>query len=948
MLYSSLAALLLLCAPHSTIATNLAPTVQNVVTSAGFSGGDFVLSGWNTSTNSGSISAGRDTSVFKSGPASLRIESKGESDGNVSFSMPNIAGKTLLVEGWIRSSGPGVKGAQFALLHQDSSYKMIEWKQVAGRYNFKDGEWAQFSMKVQVPASAAHSLAIFLLQGDGKIWLDDLTITDLTVPLKPTGTQSNFIDIVPVTNQIIAVHFKDGKIVYHKQGQKRSDDTVLQDPLDIYNAIQPGTYKISSTTDADYKGTKMPLSVGRKSKGAAFAWYADKWVGNHLENDRPDQILEHWVYLNLPKPLKSGETYNISLGSLAKNAKSTEFTFDERKSRSDSVHVNIIGYVPSAPQKFGYVYQWIGDQGGLDLAKWKGKKFWLVDQATGKDAFEGTVAFRKDKANPETIHMGDSPNGNFVQADVYECDFTDFTKPGKYVLAVEGIGCSFPFKIDVDAYREAFKTTVRGLYHNRSGIALTAPYTTYVRPAPHNPKLTPGFAGKLKYTTSRFIDWKAWDNSMDDKKAIEAGIKGPLDAWGWYQDAGDWDGYYTHLRCAQELLIAYQLAPKNFGAGELNIPESKNGLPDILNEAAWLPRFGYRLRKELVQKGYGTGGVGLRVCGDHFGGDAPNDVGRGSWLDVDRTWTVSGEDPLSTYMYACATAQLAKCLDMAGKKDPEGVDWAKEARESYAWATKNMRAGDETKQDVKLSRASASAALFVLTGDKSYEKVFIADTANITANSNLWFADVYGPSIYALGNGPTPKDPDTLKRIEGAILHTADASLDAANKRALRWGGDMGMPMLIGEQTTPWIQGLAVGWKLTERSDPGKSRLYRGAMYTTCDYFLGTNPLNQTWVTGLGAQHPNYVFHMDSWYTGNPDPVPGIIPYGPWRTEATPGPGPWHHDWANKSAYPGIDLWPGTERWFNNRCSPMSGEFTIWQNTAPAAAIFGILCGLAK
>jgi hypothetical protein len=42
--------------------------------------------------------------------------------------------------------------------------------------------------------------------------------------------------------------------------------------------------------------------------------------------------------------------------------------------------------------------------------------------------------------------------------------------------------------------------------------------------------------------------------------------------------------------------------------------------------------------------------------------------------------------------------------------------------------------------------------------------------------------------------------------------------------------------------------------------------------------------------------------------------------------------------------YPEIDAWPGNERWFDNRCSPMNSEFTIHQNLAPTAALFGFLC----
>jgi hypothetical protein len=152
------------------------------------------------------------------------------------------------------------------------------------------------------------------------------------------------------------------------------------------------------------------------------------------------------------------------------------------------------------------------------------------------------------------------------------------------------------------------------------------------------------------------------------------------------------------------------------------------------------------------------------------------------------------------------------------------------------------------------------------------------------------------------------------------------------------------MPMLGGQQTTPFVLVGAVACTLTHTSEPERSRRYLGALYTTCDYFLGCNSLNQTWVTGLGPRCPTQIFHMDAWYNGKGRFHPGLIPYSPWRKEKDLGMGPWDAAWPHSTLYPGIDAWPGNERWFSNRCSPMASEFTIHQNIGPAAAIFGFLC----
>jgi endoglucanase len=617
-------------------------------------------------------------------------------------------------------------------------------------------------------------------------------------------------------------------------------------------------------------------------------------------------------------------------------------------SLSDSLHVNLLGYRPDAPQKFGYLYAWEGDGGSLDVRPYVGRRYEIVDAETGRATLTGTVAFRFARTNHETQNLNDTPGGNFLGADVAECDFSALQTAGRYYLQIPGIGRSRVFSVQPDVYRVAFHTVMKGILGNRSGIDLAPPAVAYHRPAPHNALLTPGFAGKLKYTRSRYLDRKNADYSPDDKAAVEAGIVGDLSVSGWYQDAGDWDSYETHIQVPENLMLAYQLAPQNWAPGELGLPDKASKLPDILREAEWLPSFCYRLRHELLSKGYGTGGIGLRICGDHFGTDTgPNDVGRGSWQDVDRIWTASGEDPVSTFGYAGAAAQFALCLRQAGVANPAGIDWSREAAESYAWAASHSKPGDETEDDYAAYRTYALCGLAALTGDAKYERPLLAATAGFGEGTRLWWSAIDGPAVYLLST-PSRKNPVLVERFSKAIYGTADAALESASKRALRWAGDWGMPMLVGQQTTPWVAPVALASVLTRTSAPDRSRAYFAAVETTADYFLGTNPLNQTWVSGLGPKFPRDPFSLDGWYEDGQYPRPGIVPYGPWIKSKAKGQGPWDVDWANKSVYPPIDNWPGAERWFDNRCCPLTNEFTIHQNLAPAALAYGFLCGRVR
>ena len=741
-------------------------------------------------------------------------------------------------------------------------------------------------------------------------------------------TTPQFVDACLIAPSIAMIHVNEGYVKHHGLGQKHTDDQVVIAPLNLGLATGASNYRV---------GGQSALRVGRKSKGTDFAWFTDRWVGDHFENDRPDHTKEHWLYVMLPSAVVASGSATLSL---PKGICDKQIVKLDGSMRSEALHVNLLGYVPDAPAKFGYLYHWAGDLGSVDYAPFVGKPFRLLDEQ-GKSVFEGKVAFRKKRSEPETAHVQESkPYGNYLNADVYECDFSTFKTPETFKLKVDGIGTSFPFKIGPNVLREAYVATTRSLYHNRSGIELKKPYTEFARPAPHSPALTPGFKGKLVYTTSRMLDWKTADSTPEDKAAMETGIKGPLDAGGWYQDAGDWDSYPTHLRVATELLMAFQIAPDNFRDGDLNLPESGNGIPDILDEAMWLPRFGYRLRSELLAKKYGTGGLSLRVCGDQFGADGE---GTPSWKDVNRTWIVAGEDPMSTFRYAGAAAHVALVLKSQGLSDPEKVDWKKEAVESYRWALAHTLAKDEAV--VKDHRTYAAAALFALTDDAAYETQLKKDWADIQEWTIYWGDQQYGLGLYALAAAKA--DPALMKRVRGAVLATANAhGLESASKRALRWGGDFNMPMLIGQQTTPLIPEVAVAMKLTEKSDPEKSRSYRSVLFTTADYFLGTNALNMVWMTGVGPRNVTQFFHLDFWCLSKFPP--GFIPYGPWRKEKPYGNGPWDSHWANKTAYPDIDQWPGNEMWFSNRNSPMSSEFTVHQNSGPAAAFYGILAGSAK
>jgi hypothetical protein len=188
---------------------------------------------------------------------------------------------------------------------------------------------------------------------------------------------------------------------------------------------------------------------------------------------------ESVIYLKLSEPLAAGKEYTVSFpGSRLPDQK---FTLDPARLRSEAVHVSQIGFRSDDPAKVAFLSCWLGSGGGVKY----GDKlpFEVIDESTGKPVFQGRAALSK-AASDKTE---DAYNKNYSGVDVDEMDFTALRKPGSYRISVQGIGCLYPFEIGEEAWRRAFTVSAKGLYHQRSGIALGPPFTTYQRPRAFHP-----------------------------------------------------------------------------------------------------------------------------------------------------------------------------------------------------------------------------------------------------------------------------------------------------------------------------------------------------------------------------------------------------------------------------------------------------------------------------
>ena len=199
---------------------------------------------------------------------------------------------------------------------------------------------------------------------------------------------------------------------------------------------------------------------------------------------------------------------------------------------TDDIHVNQIGY-KSGDKK-------------IAIINGKYSSFDVVDTKTGKAVLTKKLS---DEVSDES--SGDS---------VCYADFSELTAIGKYYISVPELGKSYEFKIgDKSLYTEIGDAMLKALYYQRCGIALDSKYAA-------------------EY--SHEICHKSPEKMYDDENK-------EIDVTGGWHDAGDYGKYVVPAAVtAADLLLAYEFYPNSF-TDKINIPESSNKIPDILDEAKY-------------------------------------------------------------------------------------------------------------------------------------------------------------------------------------------------------------------------------------------------------------------------------------------------------------------------------------------------------------------------
>ena len=401
------------------------------------------------------------------------------------------------------------------------------------------------------------------------------------------STATKVLGLKVIDSQYLMVHFRDGEVHYRDNGTGPSaylghsfaegDDTLLVFGERLKaEAQQAALWQISSPDDKSFVSTQ-PLNVWRKSK----PMNTDHTLTSELD---------HWLFLQLPQPMKQGCTYQVNIPQgIGADKDQLSVCFDVWNAQSEAIHVNIIGYSPAEPVHAADLYQWLGDGGQRDYRHWEGRKVYIYNVKTKKKQNVGTVKFWKSAADAAQ----EAGKKALIGTDVWNIDFKG-TTPGRYRLVVEDVGCSMDFDIASDIYFQPFRYSVRGYYYMRLGEPKD--------PVPRQPQFIPETdpKGLTVYKT----DLTPWDKEWRDLhtdvwdephfKPVFASIfwqhrlpGNPVntEVKGGHSDAFDWDRHLAHVSNIYDMLLPYILSGGRLSDDNLSIRESGNGIPDIIDEA---------------------------------------------------------------------------------------------------------------------------------------------------------------------------------------------------------------------------------------------------------------------------------------------------------------------------------------------------------------------------
>lgn len=548
----------------------------------------------------------------------------------------------------------------------------------------------------------------------------------------------------------------------------------------------------------------------------------------------------------------------------------------------DAIRLNQTGFYPKGPKEAAVITE-------------KESRFFLVNTGSRDTVFSGTLS--EPRQSP------------YSKKYIRLADFSTFSKSGTYVLVVPGLGSSYAFKIEPDVHLAAAKGSLKAFYYIRASAEILSPY-----------------GGK----------WKRLEGHPDTVVEIHPSAASPerpagtiiAAPRGWY-DAGDYNKYIVNSGITTgTLLSAYEDFPEFFRKFSLNIPESNNKAPDILDEIIW------NLRWMLAMQDPHDGGVYNKLTTANFEGMVMPDKATAKRYVIQKG-TAAALD------FAAVTAQASRILKKFNNVFPGLSDSCLiAAKKAWAWAQKNpdmsynqrevnnnfdpdINTGGYGDRNFSDEFIWAACELYVTTGDENYYKsiaILPADKLSIPSWNQVKLLGFY--TLLRSKEVLTPAAKKDLPEVEKAVIEFVDGwskqtsvynTVMGQTERDFHWGSNS----LAANQGIALLQ----AYRLT------KNKKYINLALSNLDYLMGKNGTGYSFITGFGSKTPMHPHHRPSEADGIDDPVPGLL---------AGGPNPGQQD---RCQYPSS---VPDESYVDDVCSYASNEIAINWN----APLVYLLCGM--
>jgi endoglucanase len=476
-------------------------------------------------------------------------------------------------------------------------------------------------------------------------------------------------------------------------------------------------------------------------------------------------------------------------------------------------------------------------------------------------------------------------------------DFSTVVIPGSYYVydVANNVG-SYRFEIGNNVYGELLKQATRMYFYQRVNFAKQAPYT--------DPRWADGasFEGPSQDRAAR----SRWDKT---NPATARDVHG-----GWF-DAGDYNKYVTFaMGPLCNLLETYRMHPLYF-TDNYNIPESGNGIADILDEVKW--EIDWLIR---MQDASGTNGLFLKVGTDNFNSASPpsTDNNPRYYLPECTSSTLTGAAAFALASIVYKSLNLPSMTTYGNDLQTRAINAWNRAKITTSNFNSFQTACDD--QDIKAGDAdqgadeqremiiTAATYLFEATGSSEYRNCFDTMYSRARPYSFWWWGPYFGPVQrallrYTILPGATTAVVNNIRNVKSGQNYVT--SIDDHNNQTDLYRAHMPDDQYHwNSHEVKANAGLNNLDFVSFNINTAQSSLYKEIAENYLHWFHGVNPMGKVMLTNMyaygGDSCVNEFYHAwfgngtiwDNVFTSPNGPPPGYVPGGPNKDFSIPAMSP--------------------------------------------------------